>query len=37
MGGRDAAKAIIDGILKADPDHPEAKALKQEIESAKSG
>jgi cellulose synthase operon protein C len=34
---RDDARAILDGILKADPDHPEAKALRQELESAKSG
>jgi tetratricopeptide (TPR) repeat protein len=34
---RDAARAILDGILKGDPDHPEAKALKQQLESAKSG
>jgi len=34
LGQRDAAKATLDAILKADPDHPEAKALRQEIEHA---
>ncbi len=36
-GRRDAAKATIDGVLKADPEHPEAKALLQKIEHATSG
>jgi tetratricopeptide (TPR) repeat protein len=30
-GQRDAAKATIDGVLKTDPDHPEAKALRDEL------
>ncbi len=34
-GDRDAAKATLDGVLKADPEHPEAKALREEIESVK--
>ncbi len=34
-GDRDAAKATLDGVLKADPEHPEAKALREEIESGK--
>ena len=36
-GQRDAAKAILDAILKGDPDHPEAKALRQEIDRAPVG
>jgi Tfp pilus assembly protein PilF len=36
-GDRDAAKATLDGILKQDPEHPEAKALREEIENARSG
>ena len=31
LGQRDAARATLDGVLKADPDHPEAKALREEI------
>ena len=31
LGQRDAARATIDGVLKADPDHPEAKALRDEL------
>jgi tetratricopeptide (TPR) repeat protein len=31
-GQRDAAKATIEGVLKADPEHPEAKELLQKIE-----
>ncbi len=30
---RDAARAILDSILKADPDHPEAKALLQQLQN----
>jgi tetratricopeptide (TPR) repeat protein len=37
LGNRDAAKATLDGILKADPDHPEAKALREEISGSKAG
>jgi Tfp pilus assembly protein PilF len=33
LGQRDAAKATLDAILKDDPDHPEAKALRKEIDS----
>jgi tetratricopeptide (TPR) repeat protein len=36
-GRRDAAKATLDGILKADPEHPEAKALREKIDGAKNG
>jgi len=36
LGQRDVAKATLDGILKEDPEHPEAKALREEIESARS-
>ena len=32
LGQRDAAKATLDAILKDDPDHPEAKALRKEFE-----
>ena len=32
FGQRDAAKATLDDILKADPEHPEAKALRKEID-----
>ena len=31
LGRRGDAKATLDGILKHDPDHPEAKALRKEI------
>jgi cellulose synthase operon protein C len=34
-GDRDAAKATVEGVLKADPEHPEAKALLEEIEHTK--
>lgn len=34
-GDREAAKATLDGILKEDPEHPEAKALREKIEQAK--
>jgi tetratricopeptide (TPR) repeat protein len=36
-GRRAAAKATLEGVLKADPEHPEAKALREKIDSAKSG
>jgi predicted Zn-dependent protease len=36
-GRRDAAKATIDGVLKADPEHPEAKQLLQKIEGTTKG
>jgi hypothetical protein len=36
-GGRDQAKTLLDGVLKTDPDHPEGKALKEEMEKGKSG
>jgi tetratricopeptide (TPR) repeat protein len=36
-GDRNAARATLDGILKEDPDHPEAKALRAEIEHATAG
>jgi Tfp pilus assembly protein PilF len=36
-GQRDAAKATLDEVLKGDPDHPEGKALKGEMEKDKSG
>jgi tetratricopeptide (TPR) repeat protein len=35
-GDRDAARATAEAILKEDPDHPEAKALRDEIERTKS-
>jgi tetratricopeptide (TPR) repeat protein len=31
LGQREAGKATLDGILKADPGHPEAKALRDQI------
>ena len=31
LGRPDAAKATLDAVLKADPDHPEAKALREEL------
>ncbi len=31
LGQRDAARATLDAILKNDPDHPEAKALRQQL------
>jgi cellulose synthase operon protein C len=34
-GDRDGARATIDGVLKQDPEHPEAKALRGEIEVGK--
>ncbi len=34
-GKRDLAKATLDEVLKGDPDHPEGKALKEEIETGK--
>ncbi len=36
-GDRTAAKATLDGILKEDPEHPEAKALREQIERVKKG
>jgi cellulose synthase operon protein C len=36
-GRRDAAKATIEGVLKADPAHPEAKELLQKIDHATAG
>jgi cytochrome c-type biogenesis protein CcmH/NrfG len=36
-GQKDQAKTMLDAILKADPDHPEAKALKTEMEQGKVG
>jgi tetratricopeptide (TPR) repeat protein len=36
-GKRDAAKATLDEVLKADPEHPEGKALKGEMEKGTSG
>jgi cellulose synthase operon protein C len=36
-GQRDAAKATLDGVLKADPGHPEAKALREKIDQPTSG
>jgi len=32
-GNREAARATLDGVLKADPDHPEAKALRRDLEA----
>ena len=37
QGLREAARATLDGILKGDPDHPEAKALREQMEQARSG
>jgi len=37
LGQRDAAKATLDEILKTDPDHPEAKALRKQIDHPASG
>jgi tetratricopeptide (TPR) repeat protein len=34
-GRRDDARKILDGIMKEDPDHPEAKALQEEIKDGK--
>ena len=31
LGQREAARATIEGVLKADPEHPEAKALRDQI------
>ena len=38
-GKRDAARTTLDEVLKRDPDHPEGKTLKQEMEkgASKSG
>lgn len=35
LGRRDEARATLDAVLKQDPDHPEAKALRGEIEKEK--
>ncbi len=32
LGRKDEAKTIVDGILKSDPEHPAAKALREELE-----
>src|SRR5208337_4752197 len=37
LGQRDAAKATLGEILKTDPDHPEAKALRKQIDHPGSG
>jgi cellulose synthase operon protein C len=37
LGRLDDARATLDGILKGDPDHPEAKALSEEIGKGKAG
>jgi cellulose synthase operon protein C len=36
-GQREAAKATLDEVLKGDPDHPEGKALKAELDKGTSG
>ncbi len=36
-GQRDAARATVDGVLKADPEHPEAKALLEKIDHPTGG
>jgi cellulose synthase operon protein C len=35
-GDRDAARATLDGVLKEDPEHPEAKALRDQIEKTRT-
>ena len=35
-GKREEAKSVLDAVLKTDPDHPEGKALKEEMEKGKS-
>jgi tetratricopeptide (TPR) repeat protein len=35
LGRKDDARATVDAVLKEDPDHPEGKALRDEIEKAK--
>ncbi|MGO8899331.1 MAG: tetratricopeptide repeat protein [Isosphaeraceae bacterium] len=37
LGRRDAAKATLDEILKTDPDYPEAKALRRQIDHPVGG
>jgi Tfp pilus assembly protein PilF len=37
LGRPQEAKATLDGILQEDPEHPEAKALREEMERAKRG
>jgi Tfp pilus assembly protein PilF len=34
FGQRDAAKATLEDVLKADPEHPEAKALREQIKGS---
>ena len=36
-GQRDAARSTIEGVLKTDPDHPEAKAFRDELEQVQAG
>ena len=36
-GQKDQAKAALEQVLKSDPDHPEGKALKSEMEQSKNG
>jgi len=36
-GRKDDAKAAVDEILDVDPDHPEAKALREEIGRPEAG
>jgi hypothetical protein len=36
LGQRDAAKATLGGILKGDPEHPQAKELREEINSSRT-
>jgi cellulose synthase operon protein C len=36
-GKRDEGKTLLDGVLKTDPDHPEGKALKEEMEKGAKG
>jgi cellulose synthase operon protein C len=35
LGNLDAARAAVDAILKRDPEHPQAKALRDELEKGK--
>ncbi len=37
FGQRDAARSTLDDLLKADPDHPEAKAARKELEGKTEG
>ncbi len=36
-GQKDQARATLEQVLKTDPDHPEGKALKSEMEQSKNG